>query len=262
MSHRDQPPGLQKPVPSVDVLVRTFNSARTLRDCLQSIRLRIPVHRLIVVDRNSTDATGSIVRQFGGEIHFEESGLGYATTRAIMLAETSEVLFVDSDVTITRADFFPTALRMLDQPRVGAVVGGAVGHPFLYGLPLGLTLFRRAWVAQVEIPPEIQGTETYFIRRALARQRLGVAYVPDAMTHASPYRGRSWPEFQGANTRLSSGWSVRELVFSLAVILLIHLNSRKARNFAYTPIFYLKFLRGFLRPDRWSKQDRRDPALR
>ncbi|MCI4319333.1 MAG: glycosyltransferase [Thermoplasmata archaeon] len=246
----------------MDVLVRTFNSAPGLRACLQSIRERVPVARLIVVDRNSTDATVPIAREFGAEVQFEERGLGEATNRALAAATTDRVLFVDSDVTIVRPDFYARATDELDRPGVGAVVGTSVGHRFLYGLPLGLTLLPRRWASTVAIPSTAQGAETYYFRRALRRQGLRVRYVAEAMVHRSIYRGRDWPEWQGAQIRAAAGWSPREVVNSLLVVVLIHLNSRQLRNVAYTPVFYAKFLRGYLRPETWQFRDRRVIGVR
>jgi hypothetical protein len=75
------------------------------------------------------------------------------------------------------------------------------------------------------------------------------------------YRGHK-PEWEGANTRLVAGWSLYQLAYAFVVILLIHMNSRRPRNVLYTPVFYAKFLRGFLRPDRWRVLDRRtEPVL-
>jgi hypothetical protein len=195
-------------------------------------------------------------------VHFEERGLGEATTTAIAAATTDRILFVDSDVTIVRPDFFARASAELDRSRVGAVVGASVGHRFLYGLPLGLTLLPRRWAASVAIPPAAQGAETYFFRHALGRQRLRVRYVPESMEHRSVYRGRNWPEWQGAQIRAAAGWSLKEIVNSFLVVVLIHLNSRRLRNVAYTPIFYAKFLRGYLRPAEWRSRDRRTIGVR
>jgi glycosyltransferase involved in cell wall biosynthesis len=242
---------------AVDVAVRTFNSARTLGACLAAARRFVPIHHLWVIDRNSTDATCAVAESFGAEICREDTGIGRATRLALELADTATLLFLDSDVTLVRPDFYATAARRLSEPGVGAVVGNALHHPFAYGLPLGLTLIPVAWGRTVTLPAEAQGSETYYFRRALARDRRKVVYVPDAMIHSTPYRGRTWPEWQGAQIRSAAGWSPRELAFSLLVPLLIHANSRSARNLFYTPIFDLKLLRGFLQPDRWRRRDRR-----
>jgi glycosyltransferase involved in cell wall biosynthesis len=251
-----------EPLPPVDVLVATYNSARDLAACLGAMRALVPVARLIVVDRNSTDGTPEIARHFGAEVHSEEVGLGYARTLALSLATTELVLFVDGDVILRRADFFARALAEIRKPGVGAVVGTALGHPFHYGLPLGLTLLPRGWATNVPIPPKAQGAETYYLRRALRNQHLRVRYVSEAMEHRSIYRVRNWPEWQGAQLRRAAGFSLYELFYALEVVLLIHLNSRRLRNVAYTPIFYGKLLRGFFAPDRWGTLDRRNSPVR
>jgi glycosyltransferase involved in cell wall biosynthesis len=241
----------------VDVLVATFNSARDLDACLSAARAYVPVARLIVVDRHSTDGTAEIARRHGAELLLEDVGLGYARTLALSHATTDLVLFLDGDVILRRPDFYSRAVAEIADPGVGAVVGTALGHRFLYGLPLGLTLVRRNWALAVPIPAATQGAETYFLRRALRAQRLRVRYVPEAMEHRSIYRVRTWPEWQGAQLRRAAGPSPVELAYALEVVLLVHLNSRKFRNALYTPVFWAKLVRGFLAPERWGTLDRR-----
>jgi glycosyltransferase involved in cell wall biosynthesis len=241
----------------VDVLMATFNSARDLDESLEAMYRCVPVHRLIVVDRESTDGTAEIAHRWGAEVYRENVGLGLARTVSVARAETDLVLFVDSDVIVRRRDFLDIARRELDDPRTGAVVGSAVGHAFHYGLPFGLTLLRRELAREVPVPPDAQGYETYYFRRELRRRRLRVRYIPDAMEHRSAYRGATWPEWQGAQLRLAAGWDLRELAYAGVVVLLIHLNSRRPRDILYSPVFYLKLLRGFLAPARWRLRDRR-----
>jgi glycosyltransferase involved in cell wall biosynthesis len=254
--------GLEGPRTPIDVLMITFNSATYLEECLSALRRSVPIHHLIVVDRFSTDGTPEIAKRFGAQVHSEESGGGPARARALELADTELALFVDSDVILRRADFLSRALALLDEPRTAAVVGTAVGHPFEYGLPLGLTLFRVDWGRLAGMATQGQGQETYYFRRATRRQRLRVRYVTDAMDHRGTFRRvRTWPEWQGAQTRLVAGGSLSEFAYSLLVILLIHLNSRNLRNVAYTPIFWVKFLRGYARPERWRLIDRRRESI-
>ncbi|MGA8541960.1 MAG: glycosyltransferase family A protein [Thermoplasmata archaeon] len=252
--------GETRPLPPVDVLVATYNSARDLDACLGGARSYLPIEKLIVVDRNSTDGTPEIARRFGAEVHFEEVGLGYARTLALARATTEYVLFLDGDVILRRPDFYSAALIEAHKPRVAAVVGTSVGHPFLYGLPLGLTLLRRDWASRVKIPAEAQGAETYYLRNAVRRQHLRVRYVPDAMEHRSIYRVRNWPEWQGAQLRRAAGWSPYELANALEVVMLIALNSRNPRTVLHAPLFYGKLLRGFFAPDHWGTLDRRRVA--
>jgi len=48
----------------------------------------------------------------------------------------------------------------------------------------------------------------------------------------------------------------RELLFALKVILLLSLNSRNVKNILYVPVFYLKFLYGFVKPEPWLRMKR------
>jgi len=217
----------------------------------------LPVHRLIVVDRSSRDGTREIARAAGAEVYDDQTGLGRARNLALERAETDPVLFLDSDVVVVRSDFYARACEEYVKPGTAAVVGMSVGHRFRYGLPLGLTLVGRQWALRAGIPDSAQGRETYYLQRAVRRYKLRVRYVPDAMRHYGTFRRSPyWPEFQGAAIRRSSGWNPRELAYAAVVVVLMHVNSGRARNVLYSPVFYLKLLRGFLAPGRWGRLDR------
>jgi len=246
----------------VDVLVATYNSAETLDETLASARRFLPVHCLIVVDRASTDGTLEIARRYGARVLPDTVGLGYARNAALRAADTDPVVFLDSDVRIVRAQFYREAVREYARPRTAAVVGQSVGHPYRYGLPLGLTLIGRTWSLEAGIPDTVQGRETYYLQRAARRSRRTVRYVGEAMVHRGTYRrSPNWPEFQGASIRRSSGRNPRELVYAGVVVLLMHMNTKRPRNVLYSPIFYAKLLRGFLSPERWGRLDRGGPAV-
>ncbi len=246
----------------IDVIVRTFNSESTLRDCLSSVVELLPVNRLIVVDHHSIDRTIEIAREFGCEIYFEGEGLGKATTIGIDRSTTEEILFIDSDITVKRGDFVEIALKHMKNPTVGAVVGMSMGHKFSYGIPLGMTLFRRSEISRVKIPGHILGRETYFIQKLYRESGLKVRYVPDSNTHSSESRKyEHWPEWQGSWVRMTSGLNPREVVYSMIVVFLLLSNSRNVKNFFYFPIFQLKLLRGFLQPEKWSRNFRTEGFL-
>lgn len=248
--------------PPVDVVMATFNSSHHLEQVLRAVHQFVPVRRLIVVDRFSDDGSAEIARAHHAEVFQEDSGVGGAYLTALRRVKTDRVLFVDSDVVIQRPDFYPLALRLLNRPRTAAVVGQAIGHHFLYGLPLSLTLVRRDWALKAGMSLNAQGQETMAFRRTVRRDRLRVRYVPDAMVHHSVYRqAPNWPEWQGAQTRLQAGLDPRELLYSFMVILLMHMNSRRPRHIAYTPVFYVKFLRGYFSPGPWREMDRRRMSL-
>lgn len=242
---------------SVDVLVATYNSAATLERCLTSADRCLPGQRLLVVDRSSTDATARIARAHGAELLSEDRGLGFARNLALRNARTDPVVFLDSDVEIVRSDFLREALAEYRRPGTAAVVGTSVGHPFAYGLPLGLTLVGREWALAAGIPDDAQGRETYYLQQAARRDARVVRYVREAMVHRNVSRRiPHWPEFQGAAIRRSSGWDPRELAYAAEVVVLMHVNSRSTKNVLYSPIFYLKLLRGFLDPARWARLER------
>jgi glycosyltransferase involved in cell wall biosynthesis len=235
--------------------VCTYNSGQTLDDCLRSIRNLSNDSRLIVVDHNSQDDTLNQASRYSPEIHKETSGLGYARQLCIDLVDTNLLVFVDSDVQITRRDFLDVSSKVLADERYGAVVGMAQGHRFAYGLPASLLVLRKSDFAGKTIPDYIDARETYFIQRRLDDRQLRTFYVPEAMVHKSQFR-RFKPEWEGANTRILPSSKPSELVYALKVIFLMSVNSRRVKNIAYVPIFYLKFLVGFTNPRAWLKLKR------
>lgn len=227
--------------------VCTYNSGKTLERCLGSIRRIVPESRLLVVDHCSEDGTVEIARKFNSEIFSETKGLGYARQLCFDLTNTEYVVFVDGDVEIVRADFFDIATNVLQNRQYGAVVGMAVGHRFRYGLPASLLVLRKSDFLGKVVPDYVDARETYFIQRRLDREKLRTYYVFDSMIHRSQFR-QFKPEWEGANTRLLPDSKLKELLFSLKVILLLSLNSRNMKNIVYVPIFYAKFLYGFVKP--------------
>lgn len=240
------------------ICVCTYNSSHTLRDCLESIRRILPSCRLIVVDHTSIDKSAETARGFGAEIYAESVGLGYARQMCFDLVETEFLAFVDSDVEVTDASFFPNSLQLLEKPSVGAVVGMSIGHRLPYGLPAGLLVLRRRDFEGKIIPSFIDARETYYIQVRLNERGLSSVYLPNAMIHRSEYR-KFKPEWEGANTRLVQGLSPKELLFGVKVIILLSLNSNNLKNLLYVPIFVLKFFRGFVEPGKW-RQLNRTPA--
>ena len=242
----------------VDVLIRTFNSAITLERCLRSITEYIPYSRIIIADHNSTDNTQEIARTFNAEILTEEVGLGFATKLLISKARANYILFVDGDIEIVKQGFVEESLKKLKSDKIGAVVGCALGHRFLYGIPLGLTLMHLDTAKKASPPDQIQGRETYYFEEALRMNSLKIAYIRDAMVHRSTYRNfKYWPEWQGAQIRLTPSRHVVQLINAITVVFMMHLNSKKIKNFFYSPIYYIKILRGYFNPIKFGSVDRR-----
>src|SRR5665647_1097048 len=110
----------------VDVAILTMNSARMLRDCLNSVYKNIPVNNLIVVDGFSTDNTAEIIKEYqkkyGNVIFVQEKGTrGTARQLAIQLIKTEWFVFVDSDVLLSN-NWFAQAEKLVEED-VGAVWG-------------------------------------------------------------------------------------------------------------------------------------------
>ncbi|MEM0158709.1 MAG: glycosyltransferase [Thermoplasmataceae archaeon] len=241
-----------------DIVVRTYNSGSTLKRALSSAMAMKGHGRVIVIDHMSVDNTEQICNELGCEYYTENTGLGYATILGIQKSGTPVIVFLDSDVEVLDREFILESAKLLENPKIGAVVGDTMGHPFSYGLPLGLTSFRRADLSRIEMPKEIAGRETYFIQKYMRDKHLKVKYVKNAKIHDSPARKNvHWPEWQGASVRIAGGFNLRELIYSYLVIFLMLLNSRNLKNIAYIPIFQAKFTRGFLSPESWRNFERK-----
>ncbi len=89
------------PLPSVSVLTPTLNSARTLPECLASVRAQdYPAHlvQLVVADAGSADDTPAIARSFGAEVVPNPLRTGEAGKSAALARATGDlILLLDSD---------------------------------------------------------------------------------------------------------------------------------------------------------------------
>ena len=246
----------------VDVIIRTFDSESTIGNCLKSVTDYVPANRILIIDHYSKDHTLDIAKRYSCEVFLENEGLGKATTLGIENTTTDMILFVDSDITVKRSDFVKIASELMKNENVGAVVGMSIGHKFSYGLPLGMTLFKRAIIEKVNIPGYVMSRETYVIQKFFREKGLKVKYVPASNVHNPESRkNKNWPEWQGSWVRITSGLSPREVIYSLIVVFLLLSNSRNLRNFLYFPIFQAKLMRGFLEPEKWSKSFRADSSI-
>ena len=86
--------------PKVSVVVATYNGARTLKACLDSLtRLNYPDYEVIVVDDGSTDATPEIAQRYSGFHYLRQSnhGLSVARNSGIAASRGEIIAFTDSD---------------------------------------------------------------------------------------------------------------------------------------------------------------------
>ncbi len=115
--------------PRVSVIVASYNGARTLDACLQSLgRLNYPDYEVVLVDDGSTDDTLGIAKQFPQvrTIHQENCGLSAARNRGIAAASGEIIAFTDSDC---RAD--EDWLYYLVGDLLKSNYAGIGGHNFL-----------------------------------------------------------------------------------------------------------------------------------
>ncbi|MFL5241598.1 MAG: glycosyltransferase [Gemmataceae bacterium] len=94
------PAGLLPDTPRVSVVVCSYNGARTLEQCIQSLlALDYPDYEVIFVDDGSTDDTSAILSRFPGirAIHQPNLGLSAARNVGFRAATGSIIAYTDSD---------------------------------------------------------------------------------------------------------------------------------------------------------------------
>jgi glycosyltransferase involved in cell wall biosynthesis len=107
----------------IDVVMPTYNSNKGLFSLvLESIRRYVPLNKLIVVDRYSSDGTVELVKEkFPDALVIRtHASLGYARYIGIRHVETEWFAFIDSDVLVL-PNWFNTVSRYVRYEKVGAV---------------------------------------------------------------------------------------------------------------------------------------------
>jgi glycosyltransferase involved in cell wall biosynthesis len=85
--------------PLVGVVIPTFNSGTFLGRCLMSVRKQTyPNIAVVVVDRNSTDATRDIAEHYGIRVALSEEGRSEARNAGANLTHGDCILSLDSDM--------------------------------------------------------------------------------------------------------------------------------------------------------------------
>ena len=116
-------------IPKVSVVVASYNGARTLRACLDSLQhLNYPDYEIILVDDGSTDATTQIVSLYKNVRYVQQphQGLSVARNTGIAAATGEIIAFTDSDC---RAD--EDWLYYLVGDLLNSHFAGIGGHNFL-----------------------------------------------------------------------------------------------------------------------------------
>ncbi|ADN49858.1 glycosyltransferase family 2 protein [Vulcanisaeta distributa] len=112
----------------IDVVMPTYNSNKGIFPLvLESIRRYVPLNRLIVVDRYSSDGTVELIKEkFPDALIIQTSAsLGYARYIGIKFVETEWFAFIDSDV-IVLPQWFRVLSGFMKHERIGAVEGSYI----------------------------------------------------------------------------------------------------------------------------------------
>ena len=117
--------------PTVSVIVCSYNGARTLAACLDSLgKLNYPVYEVILVDDGSTDDTASVAAHFPQVryIHQSNHGLSHARNTGAAAAEGEVLAYTDSDC-MADADWLYYLIGMLVSGDYAGVGGPNITPP-------------------------------------------------------------------------------------------------------------------------------------
>jgi cellulose synthase/poly-beta-1,6-N-acetylglucosamine synthase-like glycosyltransferase len=108
---------------SVSIVIPTYNSGATIKDCLESIEKQTkPPEEIIIVDGHSTDSTIDIAKQFKCRILFEEGGTRAAACNVgVPEAKGDYVVFIDADA-IAKEDWLENLISAFEEDHGREVV--------------------------------------------------------------------------------------------------------------------------------------------
>ena len=118
-------------LPSISVVVCSYNGSRTLEECLESLmRLDYPDYEVILVDDGSTDSTPEIAARFPNvrTIRQENEGLSVARNVGARAARGEIVAYTDDDCVVDEGWLLYLAGALAD-PKIDAVGGPNISPP-------------------------------------------------------------------------------------------------------------------------------------
>ena len=190
----------------VSIITATYNSAATLRDCLQSVAMQsyAPIEH-IIIDGASKDDSLSIAQSFAhiAQVHSEkDQGIYDAMNKGIALATGDIIGILNSDdfyvderviqdiVTVfenSNCDVVYADLQYVDRERTDKIIrtwksGTMQQHSFLYGwMPPHPTVFvrRKVYEQYGAFNLSLKSAADYeFMLRVLYKEKCPVAYLP------------------------------------------------------------------------------------
>lgn len=125
----------------VSIVVLTYNSEKTIRQCLTSIRNQTypkDSYEVIVIDNGSTDNTLNIVNQFDIKVHSHPKiNISKMRNKGIEYSKGEIIGFVDSDCTISD-NWLREGIKWFSNEKV-AITG------YKYLLPPNPSIFEKNW---------------------------------------------------------------------------------------------------------------------
>ena len=113
--------------PKMDLVMWTYNSVKSLNECLASIDNAIPETNIchkIAVDGGSTDGTLSILKRYGWIAHEpDKRGIPYQANYALNLTDTKFFAAFEHDIILNPHWFDSVSKLMLSNETIGAVQG-------------------------------------------------------------------------------------------------------------------------------------------
>lgn len=115
------------------IIIVTFNSARTIKNCLNSIMRSSTDCEIIVVDNNSEDETVKIIQRYGKKVNLIEAGanLGFAKANnlGVKSATGEYIIFLNPDTEVWGKDSLNKLRTALEENPEYGIIGPKLVYP-------------------------------------------------------------------------------------------------------------------------------------
>lgn len=165
----------------IEVFIATWNSEKTIENCLKSIKNTIPLPDIVIFDRNSTDGTKSIAECYGAKIISGEWNVGETRSLMCKFAKGKWFIMVDSDVYL-EPDWFKVMVRYKDEIlKYDSFVGALHGQSTpIYEPFRSYVLFQRKnWIYPVKNIKRLDTCNTMLNRDAVKKFQTNAAVFED-----------------------------------------------------------------------------------
>ncbi|MDD2822953.1 MAG: glycosyltransferase family 2 protein [Candidatus Daviesbacteria bacterium] len=117
----------------ISIIIVTFNSAKTIKACVDSINKFVTDSEIIIVDNNSQDDTCKIIQGFGDKVKLIQPGgnLGFAKANnlGIKSALGEYIIFLNPDTRIMEKDSLEKLVATLEDNTEYGIIGPKLVYP-------------------------------------------------------------------------------------------------------------------------------------